>query len=85
MTVSSAFSRIKENLEVKKSANNSNDDYEIINLIENMLNNKRCFLEIPMNTAICILTFLNFNNNEIWEIYDCLSNVENFRGKFTFR
>ncbi len=54
-------------------------------MIENMIRNRYCFLEISFNAAIGIFQFLEFDYDDMLEVYAYLSDVYNFRGNFTFK
>ena len=54
-------------------------------MIENMIRNRYCFLEISFNAAYGIFQFLEFDYDDMLEVYSYLSNADNFRGNFTFK
>lgn len=79
------FYRVKKKFELKKEKNIDVEDAMTrarIEFIENMLNNERCFFELQKSTALEILSFLGFNDDESFELYDQLTDYEVFRGNF---
>lgn len=56
-----------------------------IECIRNMLNNERCFFNINIDVAIEVLSFLGFDDETAFELYDKLTDYEIFKGNFEFR
>ena len=56
-----------------------------INAIEKMLTNERCFFEIQRGVAMEILSFLGFTDEQATNLYDELTDINNFKGDFTFK
>lgn len=79
--------RVRKQLQKKKEAClNSCDTLtnNRLDFIERMLNNERCFFEINRSVAIEILSFLEFSDAEIFELYDELIDFNLFKGNFDF-
>lgn len=55
-----------------------------LNFISNMLNNERCFFELKKGIAIEILSYLGFDDDEVFELYDQLTDYELLKGNFEF-
>ncbi len=85
MTEQLAFEKIKNKIKEKKEKTSNPIDLEKIQMIENMIRNRYCFLEISFNAAIGIFQFLEFDYDDMLEVYAYLSDVYNFRGNFTFK
>lgn len=85
MTEQLAFDKIKNKIKEKKEKSNDPMDLTKIQMIENMIRNRYCFLEISFDAAFGIFQFLEFDYDDMLEVYSYLSDIDNFRGKFTFR
>ena len=78
---------VKKQLEEKKSKCSNNIDEltrQKLDFISNMLNNERCFFELRKGIAIEILSFLGFEDEKVFELYDQLTDYELFKGNFEF-
>ncbi len=78
---------VKKQLEEKKNKCGNNVDEltrQRLDFISNMLNNERCFFELQKSIALEILSFLDFDDEKIFELYDQLTDYELFKGNFEF-
>lgn len=78
---------VKKKLEEKKSKCGDNIDeitQQKLEFISNMLNNERCFFELQKSIALEILSFLGFEDEKNFELYDQLTDYETFKGNFEF-
>ena len=85
MTEQLAFEKIKNKIKEKKEKISNPIDLNKIQMIENMIRTRYCFLEISFNAAYGIFQFLEFDYDDMLEVYSYLSNADNFRGNFTFK
>lgn len=78
---------VKNQLELKKIAINEETNPEAsqkIKVIEEMLNNNRCFFKIDRTLAMKILLFLGFDELTAEDLYKQLTDYDMFRGNFQF-
>lgn len=81
------FQIVKKQLEIKKKECAYSTDeltHKRLEFISNMLNNERCFFELRKGVALEILSFLGFDDERIFELYDQLTDYELFKGNFEF-